>query len=649
MINAVTAYDISALMILAVSGAYFIRTNPSRTSRYNIFVNIMFLGIVAGIADINRILLARAGLITSMQWRVANIVYLAAVSISAPFFYLYICGITDTWHLMKKRFLHVALVAISLLTSITILGMGLFNDVVVRFDEDMNIEYAWGYYFVYICIFICLFETFALVSFLKQFISKKLSFDLAIPICVVLLGLFVQMFIPEQHVIAFAVSVNVLLLVLINRRAEESLDVTTGMHSYWMFAKDMELKMKTGKEMKLILINIVNYEQIVRMTGYDNVLEMMRPLSGEIRRALRNNRVGTNCYYNGNGKFAVELNKKQYSDVHEIASEIIKSINENLKLEVSDFVIRINACIVNCPEDVSDIDSLFMLVSDMDLLNEDKKVKLASQITSTNEFKMKKDMATILDRAINNHYFSVFYQPIYNTHTKRFASAEALIRLRDPKYGYISPGLFIPLAEKSGAIHKIGSFVIDEVCKFIASDEFKALGVDYIEINLSVMQCLRTDLAEEIIRKANYYGIDHRKLNLEITETASAYSQEKIHGNVMALNKEGFTFSLDDFGTGYSNLMRVTSLPFSIIKLDRSFVLLGEKPGHNEIIGNIIKMIKEMEMDVLVEGVETKEMMEQFTHLGVDEIQGFYFSRPLTKSDYIRFLKKHLAGELTFN
>ena len=347
------------------------------------------------------------------------------------------------------------------------------------------------------------------------------------------------------------------------------------------------------------------------------------------------------CYYNGDGKFAIELSRRHFDHAMEIANKIRKSIMQNIKLEIADFELEINACLVVCPDNVSDVDSLFMLINDLDKVKAEGKVLTAASITETEEFSMKRDMSTIIDRAITNNYFSVFYQPIYDTKQKKFASAEALIRLRDPKFGYVSPGLFIPISEKSGAIHAIGRFVLEEVIKFVATDEFKALGVDYIEVNLSAMQCLRGDLADEIITLAKKYKIDPKCINLEITETASSYSQEKLYGNIKALSDFGFTFSLDDFGTGYSNLMRITSLPLSIVKLDRVFVIMEETGGYHVIIKNLISMLKKIGMTVLVEGIETKEMVDDFTQMGVDEIQGFYFSRPLTRSAYIRFLKEN--------
>ena len=313
-------------------------------------------------------------------------------------------------------------------------------------------------------------------------------------------------------------------------------------------------------------------------------------------------------------------------------------------MDVADFELETTTCLACCPDDISDMDSLFMLISDIDLAETDGRIVSASHITGTREFEMKREMATIIDRALANHYFSVFYQPIYDIREKRFASAEALVRLRDPRFGYISPSLFIPLAEKNGAIHAIGSFVREEVVKFIASDDFKPLGVDYIEINLSAMQCLRSDLADEIIDLCTRYGIDPQKINLEITETASAYSQSKLYGNISILADHGFSFSLDDFGTGYSNLMRIASLPLDIVKLDRAFVLMEEGGGHHVIIRNLIEMLKNMNLKVVVEGIETEEMAQSFIQMGVDEIQGFFYSRPLTKSAYIRFVREKMTA-----
>lgn len=649
MAIAEVAYDISAIMILLVSTLYFINKVPRRTVRFSIFVYIMSADLVAAIFDVARIMVSGMNLEGSFIWSLCNIVYYVSIVATAPLYLLYVIGVTDTWHIVKKKKVNLALGIVPVIIGEVVFLVSLFAPAIVSTELTRQLILRYCYYLVNVLVVVYVLIGITYISRLSKVIDKHYCRNLLIPLCVVSVAFIMQFIMPKHHLVTFAVAVNCLMLIMLSVKAEEALDITTGMYSFKMFADNMEMKLSTGKQMELILVNIINFNHALRFVGYDEMLMIMRPLAGEIDRILKGYHAPNTCYYNGEGKFAIELSRKHYPYIHEIASEIIKSINQNMQLEAVDFDIRINACRVSCPTDVSDVEALFMLVSDLEIYPSTGTVLAASDITSTDEFIMKKEMSLILDRALANHYFSVFYQPIYNVKEKRFASAEALIRLRDPKFGYISPGVFIPLAEKSGAIHAIGSFVIDEVCKFIASDEYKELGVDYIEINLSVMQCLRADLADEIIGTANKYGISPDTLNLEITETASAYSQEKLHGNIMALSAAGFKFSLDDFGTGYSNLMRITSLPLSIVKLDRTFVILEEKSGFHNTIKNLIDMLKDMGVDVLVEGIETKEMVEDFSSMGVDEIQGFYFSRPLTKTDYIRFVKKSLAQNIDNN
>lgn len=211
----------------------------------------------------------------------------------------------------------------------------------------------------------------------------------------------------------------------------------------------------------------------------------------------------------------------------------------------------------------------------------------------------------------------------------------------DEEYGFISPDIFIKAAEKSGAIHRLGDFVLKEVFEFIGTEEFEKSGLDYIEINLSVQQCLQANLADNIIDLMDCYKISPDKVNLEITESVAGFSQSVVTNNLLKLNKTGIRFSLDDYGTGYSNIRRLGILPISIVKLDKLFV----DEYHNEAIKIIIKhsvnMFKELDLKILVEGVETKEQLDEFIEVGCDYIQGFYYSMPLVAKDLIEFLDSY--------
>ena len=247
----------------------------------------------------------------------------------------------------------------------------------------------------------------------------------------------------------------------------------------------------------------------------------------------------------------------------------------------------------------------------------------------------------IIEEALEFKRFQVYYQPIYSVEKGRFVSAEALLRLFDPNYGFISPEIIVTAAEKSGAIHRIGDYVLEEVCRFIASSEFSALGLEYIEVNLSVAQCMRGNLADNVLGIMDRYRVPTETINLEITETAASAShmQEILEENLRKLEQAGISFSLDDYGTGYSNIKRVIQMPVKIIKLDKSFVDDQHNPKMRVVLKNTVAMLKDINMEIVVEGIETQEMLDFFTELQCDFIQGYFFSKPLPKPEFISFLK----------
>ncbi len=272
------------------------------------------------------------------------------------------------------------------------------------------------------------------------------------------------------------------------------------------------------------------------------------------------------------------------------------------------------------------------------------KLVYAAELFKQRDFQLMNDMETILERAFESKSFQIYYQPIYSVEKKRFVSAEALIRLIDPDYGFVPPNLFIPYAERTGAINKIGDIVLEEVCRFISGDEFNALGLDYIEINLSVVQCMQLNLADNILAMIKKYNISPSKINLEITETAANYNQAIMIENMTKLINAGISFSLDDFGTGYSNMARVASLPLKIVKLDKTFVDNSNKPRLHVFLKGTIKMLKDMDMEIVVEGIETEQMVLTFSELNCDYIQGYFYSKPIPQNEFVVFIKKSLKS-----
>ncbi len=262
-----------------------------------------------------------------------------------------------------------------------------------------------------------------------------------------------------------------------------------------------------------------------------------------------------------------------------------------------------------------------------------------------------------LEKALDNDELEVWFQPIWSPAANRITSAEALVRVRDDELGIIYPDEFIKTAETNGRITKLGRQVYKRVCEFIATHDIRKYGLEYIEVNLSPIQCLNEHLSDELIAIRKNYGISSRLINLEITETAASDSPIMME-NMLRLSQDGFTFSLDDYGTGYSNLMNMLSLPLSIIKIDKSIVwsyfdqsfalaaggegcVPSPKEGNteNSILEDLIPMFQGRGLKVVCEGVETNQMARVLEELGCDYMQGFYFSKPLMEDDFLDFLK----------
>ncbi|MFG6328912.1 MAG: EAL domain-containing protein [Lachnospiraceae bacterium] len=270
------------------------------------------------------------------------------------------------------------------------------------------------------------------------------------------------------------------------------------------------------------------------------------------------------------------------------------------------------------------------------------------------------DILRILDNAINNDGFYMVYQPIYSVKKGDFHSAEALIRLKDSRtIGFISPEEFIPIAEKEGLIMKIGEIALSKVCEFSQRANLIGRGIEYIEINLSAVQCIDQGLITQIKDTVYKYGLPYNFLNLEITETAAASSGNMLNRNVEALRDMGTSFSMDDFGTGYSNLAQMVDIQYEIIKIDKSLIWCCYPEQRKKILmkteteekrdasitksvavlTKIIELINDLKLKIVAEGVETKEMVDALSEKGVDYLQGYYFSKPLAEEEFLSFLE----------
>ena len=252
-----------------------------------------------------------------------------------------------------------------------------------------------------------------------------------------------------------------------------------------------------------------------------------------------------------------------------------------------------------------------------------------------------KEIKQQISKAMDMDLVEVFYQPIYSIKEENFTSMEALVRIRDDEGNIISPAIFIPIAEKNGMIIRLGEIVFEKVCSFVKKNRLRQYGIQYVEVNLSVLQCADERLSEKFINIMEKYKVSPDMINLEITETASMRAKRILLDNMKNLMNYGVNFSLDDFGTGESNLNYIVDMPVSIVKFDKGMTDAYFRNGRaSYVMDAAIRMIQGMHLKIVSEGVETEKQFEVMKDLGINYIQGYYFSKPLPELEFLQFIEE---------
>lgn len=234
----------------------------------------------------------------------------------------------------------------------------------------------------------------------------------------------------------------------------------------------------------------------------------------------------------------------------------------------------------------------------------------------------------------------LWYQPQLNLQTGKVIGAEALLRWRTADGQFISPAIFIPLAEYSGLIIDIGDWVINQACLQIKELEKASFNDVGISVNVSIPQFKRDNFVQNIIDATQRHDVHPHKLELEITENILMDEPQVVVDALVKLKSKGISIALDDFGTGYSSLSYLQQLPLDRLKVDRSFVNNIAEPGKSIIADTIINLGKQMNLKVIAEGIEDQTQEAHLKQQQCDEVQGFYYAKPMPAEEFLLFLQQ---------
>ena len=384
----------------------------------------------------------------------------------------------------------------------------------------------------------------------------------------------------------------------------------------------------------LILFDIDNFKHVNDSFGHEFGDSMLRIISSEVRNSI--NREVLMCRYSGNTFILFQNSESEIEKTIEEIFNVFKQSHEDIYLTIS-----MGISVV--PKDGISYDFL--------LKNADIAMYEAKQNGKNNykffsnemgnkvvkEYALQKELRTSLE---NNEIY-VVYQPKVSLEDSTVQGFEALARWNNKKFGEISPGKFIPLAEESKMIVPIGSFVLEEACRKIKFLSSKGYTDFKIAVNLSEVQ-FQEEIVINVLRKLiKKYQISSRHLELEITESMFMKSFESNLKVLEEIKDMGITIALDDFGTGYSSFSYLTKLPIDVLKIDRSFILdVCTNPKEKCMVEGIIRLAHQLGIQVVAEGVEEEEQVEYLKAIFCDFVQGYYFSRPKPFNEIIDIVGK---------
>lgn len=263
-----------------------------------------------------------------------------------------------------------------------------------------------------------------------------------------------------------------------------------------------------------------------------------------------------------------------------------------------------------------------------------------------NDLLSEQEISGVMEEALADEQFLVYYQPQYNHATGSLVGAEALVRWKHPERGLISPGLFIPIFERNGFITALDLYVFGHVCSFLRKCMDRGIPIVPVSSNFSQYDIFQPRFVEKLEEMRMKYDVPVKYLRVEITESAIVGGSERVNEIVKRLQDCGYIVEMDDFGSGYSSLNVLREVNLDVIKLDMLF--LSEKANNNRggtIISSIVRMAKWLDMPVIAEGVETMGQADFLRSIGCEYIQGYLYSKPLPEEDFEGLLKNSMIDK----
>lgn len=399
---------------------------------------------------------------------------------------------------------------------------------------------------------------------------------------------------------------------------------------------------KKQKKIALILLSINNFHEINNLLGFDLGNIILNIVAKKLKNVIHSDNFISRL---GNDEYGIILNDiHSIQEVDNLLSQCLNAFDAPLIINHHEIKLSLTSGVSIYPDMGTSADELLQHASTA--MHHAKKINKGGfeyfNETLNTAIRRRHELEVSLMHALNHHEFYLVYQPQLCLKTNTLCGIEALIRWHSERFGLVSPEEFIPIAEQTGLIEKIGSWVLDKsIHDFKKIKEMTPSKEIKLGINVSILQLSNPSFDSEIKKLFQHTGVLPKDLVLEVTETAIMKDPENTYNTLARIARLGVKFSLDDFGIGYSSMRYLKLLPISSLKIDRSFVNgIPEHKNDVAIIKAIISLGVSLDLFIVAEGVETKEQLDFLKRMKCPAAQGFFFAKPLEMNELIAFIQQ---------
>ncbi|WP_346910952.1 EAL domain-containing protein [Faecalicatena orotica] len=466
----------------------------------------------------------------------------------------------------------------------------------------------------------------------------------AFPVLAVLV-IFVQQLYPDVILSGSAATCALLIIYLHLQNKQISLDYLTNIPNRQELLNMIGLTIKKApdKEFYLLVVSLRDFRQINNTCGQQKGDVFLK----EVSQFLCRTGPAGNVYRFSGDEFALLFLQPDKDELTQCIARIQERMSGPWQVDEYRFVLP---AVMGIFYQTGDEDTLEKIINSVECAVARAKEGKHGQVcycdrAMLEKLERRRRIIQILKQQLTEPDFEMYYQPIYSVKSGEFLYAESLMRIPKSPIGPIYPSEFIPIAEETGLIVDITYIMLDKVCKFINRLIETGIEVGAVHVNFSGIQFSRPDLADRVLEIVQKNETPMPALEIEFTESTLAESTQVVTDFALQMLERGIKMGLDDFGTGYSNIATVIHIPFGTVKLDKSLVYAAMNSQKSALaIRNLTRTFKALGMKVIAEGVENEEQKNMVVEFGADQIQGFYYARPMPEDETLEFMLQK-AGE----